>query len=55
MDILKGYRTYIMGAAIILQQLLQMLEVEVDAVELSDAITMLLGIGVIIFRKLATR
>ena len=51
---MKGYRTYIMGAAIIINQLLIMLDInEYASDEISQALNVILGIGVVLFRKLA--
>lgn len=55
MDILKGYRTYIMGAAIILHQvLIQAGVVDFESTQIEAAINVILAIGVILFRKFAS-
>lgn len=50
---MDGYKTYVTGLALIIHQILKSMGMDVDNQNLSIAIDVILGIGVVIFRKMA--
>ncbi len=55
MGIFSGYRTYLMGILIVLHQILKTQGIDIPQENISIALDVLLGIGTVIFRKLANK
>lgn len=55
LDTIAGYRTYIVAVALILHQVLKLSGIDIAEENISNAIDVVLGIGVLVFRKLAKK
>ena len=55
MNIISGYRTYLMAALLVIHQLLKTQGFDIPQENLSTTVDVILGVGVVIFRKLANK